>query len=127
MGMDMNVSFRSKIDQLGRSGKIQEGRILKQAGEVVAKAISGEINRSRGGAGYKHLQDNIAVSNVRTNKFGERSVQVGAIKELGYRLKFLEFGTSKMAAQAPMEKGVSTSTDEVARILADGQRRIMRL
>jgi len=123
----MDVNIRSKIAQLGRRGKVQEGRILKEAGEVLSKSIAANINRSKGGEGYKHLADNIIVSNVRMNNYGERSVQVSAIKELGYRLKFLEFGTSKMSAQAPMEKGVSQSQDDVANILRDGYKRIMSL
>lgn len=127
MSMDMQVNVRNKINQIGRKGKLLEGKILKEAGETLAKGIASEINRSRGGQGYKHLADNIVVSNVRTNEYGERSVQVSAIKELGYRLKFLEFGTSKMGAQAPMEKGTSLTRDQIAQILADGQRRIMRL
>jgi HK97 gp10 family phage protein len=127
----MTTQFRSKVDQLGRKGKLLEGQLLKQAGKVLADGIADNINRSNdkraNKAGYKHLADNIVVSNVKTNTFGERSVQVGATKELGYRLKFLEFGTSKMSAQAPMEKGVSQSKSEVAHILTEGQRRIMKL
>jgi|SRR5699024_518378 len=125
MGADMNISFRSKIDQLGRKGKVAEGKILRTAGEAMAKEIASNINRSS--KHHEHLQDNIKVSNVKTNKFGERSVHVGAKKELGYRLKFLEFGTSKMSAQAPLTRGVEQSKDAVARILIDGQRRIMKL
>jgi HK97 gp10 family phage protein len=127
VGADMRVNFRNKVEQLGRKGKVLEGQVLKSAGEVLANSIAGNINRSRGGEGYKHLSDNITVSNVRSNAFGERSVQVGAIKELGYRLKFLEFGTSKMSPQAPMEKGVSTSKDDVAAILTQGMRKVMKL
>ncbi|MCG1029310.1 HK97 gp10 family phage protein [Virgibacillus halodenitrificans] len=127
MSMDMNFQMRNKIDQLGLKGKRLEGKFLKQAGEVLAKGIAEEINRSKGGEGYKHLEDNIVVSNVKTNNYGERSVQVSAIKELGYRLKFLELGTSKMPAQAPIEKGVSLTRDDIRQVLADGQRRIMSL
>jgi HK97 gp10 family phage protein len=131
MGMDMTTQFRSKVEQLGRKGKVLEGKILKQAGQILAEGIASNINRSNNkrsnSSGYKHLADNIVVGSVSTNKFGERSVQVGAIKELGYRLKFLEFGTSKMSAQAPMEKGVSQSRNDVAKTLTDGQKRIMKL
>lgn len=126
--MDMNVDFRSKVSQLGQSGKVLEGQILKAAGEKLGESISSNINRSnRSGANYTHLADAIKVSNVRTNAYGERSVQVGASKGKSYILKFLEFGTSKMSAQAPMEQGISQSKDDVARILADGQKRIMKL
>ncbi|MBT2215837.1 hypothetical protein KK120_08745 [Virgibacillus dakarensis] len=128
MGADMNVTVRNRISELGLKGKRLEGQVLKQAGEVLAKGIANNINRSKSsGAGYKHLEDYIVVSNVKTNEFGERSVQVSAIKELGYRLKFLEFGTSKMSAQAPVTKGAAQTKDDVAGILADGTRRIMRL
>lgn len=131
MSMDMTTQFRSKVDQLGRKGKLLEGKVLKDAGGVLAEAIAEHINRSNNKrsqkAGYKHLADNIVVSNVKTNKFGERSVQVGAIKELGYRLKFLELGTSKMSAQAPIEKGVSTSRNDIAKTLSDGMERILKL
>ncbi|MUV39476.1 hypothetical protein JNUCC1_03354 [Lentibacillus sp. JNUCC-1] len=128
MGMDMNVDFRNKVDQLGMKGKRLEGQVLKQAGEALADGIASNINRSsKSGSGYKHLSDYIVTSNVKTNKFGERHIQVSAIKELGYRLKFLELGTSKMSAQMPIEKGVSQTRGDVARILSDGQRRIMKL
>lgn len=123
----MQVTIRNKIDQFGKRGKRLEGKILRSAGEVVAKGISDNINRSRGGEGYKHLADNIVVSNVKTNAYGERSVEISSIKELGYRLKFLEFGTSKMSAQAPMTIGAETSKSEVAQILSIGMKGIMKL
>lgn len=125
MGADMQVSMRNKIDQLGRKGKVLEGKILKQAGEAMAKDIASNINRST--KAQKHMQDNILVSNVKSSKFGERSVQIGAAKEISYRLKFLELGTSKMPATMPMEKGISTSKSEVTDILRDGVKGIMKL
>ncbi|CDQ39552.1 HK97-gp10 family putative phage morphogenesis protein [Virgibacillus salexigens] len=128
MSMDMDVNIRNRIDELGKKGKREEGKILKLAGVVLSKGISNEIAYSNvNSATYDHLKDNIVVSGVKTNEFGERSVQVSAIKELGFRLKFLEFGTSKMSAQAPMERGSATSRDEVAAVLAAGMRRIMQL
>lgn len=125
MGADMQVNMRNKIDQLGRRGKMLEGKILKQAGAVMAKGIASNIGRST--KDQKHMQDNILVSNVKSSKFGERSVQVGAVKDISFRLKFLEFGTSKMSAQAPMEKGVSQSKGEVAEVLKSGMKGIMKL
>lgn len=124
----MKLNVRNKISQLGRSGKIAEGRILKEAGNKLSEGISDNINRSSiNSAGYVHLQDAIKVGNVRTNAYGERSVQVGASKDKSYILKFLELGTSKMPAQAPMEKGIAHTNDDVARVLSDGYQRILRL
>lgn len=126
MGMDVEISMRNKIDQLGRKGKVLEGKVLKSAGEVMAKAIASNINRSS--KDHEHLQDNVIVSNVKSNKFGERSVQVGGKKgELSYRLKLLELGTSKMSAQTPLEKGVVQSKDEVSQILSNGMKAILKL
>jgi len=125
---DMKISFRNKVSELGQKGSQLETQVLRDAGGTLADAIAANINRSKtSSATYDHLADNIVVSRTKTNAFGERYVQVGAIKELGYRLKFLEFGTSKMNARAPMAKGVAQSKDAVARILADGQKRILKL
>ncbi|MCP3738816.1 HK97 gp10 family phage protein [Rossellomorea sp. BNER] len=124
----MKVNFRSKVNELGLKGKRAEGQVLKSAGEVLASKIADLINYSNNNsATYKHLADNIVVSNTKTNQFGERYVQISAIKELGYRLKFLEFGTSKMSAQAPMTIGSDMAKDEVAKTLSEGIERIMRL
>ncbi|WP_419156932.1 HK97-gp10 family putative phage morphogenesis protein [Rossellomorea sp. BNER] len=128
MPADMKVNFRSKVNELGLKGKRAEGQVLKSAGEVLASKIADLINYSNNNsATYKHLADNIVVSNTKTNQFGERYVQISAIKELGYRLKFLEFGTSKMSAQAPMTIGSDMAKDEVAKTLSEGIERIMRL
>lgn len=127
MGADMDISIRNKISSIGLKGKRIEGKLLKEAGEVLAKGVSDNINRSRGGVGYTHLKDSIQVSNVKTNAYGERSLQVGASKDKSYILKFLELGTSKMSAQTPMEKGISQTSDDVGRILSDGYKDIMRL
>ncbi|MDC3412528.1 HK97-gp10 family putative phage morphogenesis protein [Terrihalobacillus insolitus] len=128
MPANMEIKFRNRINDLGQKGKRLEGQVLKSAGGVLASAIADHINRSKKKSeSYQHLKDNIVVSNVKTTKFGERFVQVGAVKGLGYRLKFLEFGTSKMNAQAPVTKGADTSKDEVATVLSEGMERILKL
>lgn len=124
----MNVDFRNKISQLGRKGKVAEGKVLKSAGNKLAEGIASNINRSNAnGADYTHLADSIKTSNVKTNKFGERSVQVGATKDKAFILKFLELGTSKMNPQLPLTKGVANSKDEVSQILNAGMKGIMKL
>ncbi|MBP1950295.1 HK97 gp10 family phage protein [Virgibacillus litoralis] len=124
----MKLDVRNKVSQLGRKGKVLEGQTLKAAGNKLGEEIASNINRSsNSSADYTHLADAIKTSSTRTNEFGERSVQVGASKDKAFILKFLELGTSKMSAQAPMEKGISQSKGDVARILAEGQQRILRL
>ncbi|WP_163526616.1 HK97-gp10 family putative phage morphogenesis protein [Halobacillus ihumii] len=124
----MNISMRNRIDQLGKKGRSQEGKVLRTAGEVLADAIADNIHRSKtNSATYQHLQDHIIVSRTKTNNFGERYVEVGARKGLGFKLKFLEFGTVKMSAQMPMTIGIAESKDGVALTLTEGMRRIMSL
>lgn len=123
----MQFSMRNRIDQLGQKARRQEGKVLRAAGEVLAGAIADNIRRSGiNSATYKHLADNIETSRTKTSQIGERYVQVGAIKELGYRLKFLELGTSKMSAQMPISIGVSEAKNEVAQTLAEGMKRILK-
>lgn len=128
MMSDMQVEFRNRITEIGLKGKRLEGQILREAGEVLSKGISNNIGRSNINApGYVHLQDDIHVSRVKTNEFGERYVEVGASKKKSYILKFLEFGTSKMSAKLPMTKGVAETKDDVRQILKEGTERIYRL
>lgn len=124
----MKVSFRNKVDQLGQKGRRAEGQVLREAGEIVADNIADLINRSKTTSEeYKHLADSIVVSRTKSNVFGERHVEIGATKDKAFILKFLELGTSKMNAQAPITIGADMSKDAVAKTLSAGMERILKL
>lgn len=96
-GMDQLLA---KLQELGgRMASRIENQALKAGAEVIQKAASERAPRSS--ANKKHLADNIAISRVKT-KEGVKYVEVGPTKgdnsEFFYG-KFLEWGTSKMAAR----------------------------
>ena len=79
-----------------------ESKALRAGGEEIAGAMRDRVNRS--GYAYTHLRDDIKVSNVR-RKEGTKFVLIGPSRKTAWRGRFLEFGTSKMAARPFAEPG----------------------
>lgn len=98
-----------------------ESRALRLAGEPMVNAMKERAARSKFSHKY-HLQDNIVVSGVR-RKDGIKYVQIGPNKKVAFRAHFIEYGTSRHAAEPYIEPGFLTSKDDSLRILADEVRK----
>ncbi|WP_426453848.1 HK97-gp10 family putative phage morphogenesis protein [Paenibacillus sp. S-38] len=94
-GMDELVK---RLQEMGRKGAAIERAALQAGGEVIRSAASERAPRSNDAP---HLADNITISKIKTSQ-GMKYVLVGPQKgdnsEFFYG-KFLEWGTSKMAAR----------------------------
>jgi HK97 gp10 family phage protein len=103
----------AKLQELGNRAARVENQALKAGAEVIQKAASERVPRSH--AHKKHLADNIIISRVKT-KDGVKYVEVGPTKgdnsEFFYG-KFLEWGTSKMAARPFLGPAAAEKRDEV--------------
>ncbi|WP_309479084.1 HK97-gp10 family putative phage morphogenesis protein [Brevibacillus agri] len=98
-----------------------ENKALQAAGEPMAAAMREKVNRS----GYRyayHIKDNIRVSRVQRRE-GVKYVLIGPTKKTGWRVHFLEFGTSKMSAQPFVEPAFHEKKGDALQILADEMRK----
>ncbi|MHB1652342.1 MAG: HK97-gp10 family putative phage morphogenesis protein [Desulfitobacteriaceae bacterium] len=103
----------ARVQQLGDQTSKVENKALKSGAQVVQKRASALAPRSR--HAKRHMADNIKISGVKT-KEGIKYVEVGPTRgdnsEFFYA-KFLEFGTSKMAARPFMGPAAEESQGEV--------------
>ncbi len=121
MGSSMDLQgfekMQKRILELGKKGQRAENEALKAGGEVLSVAMADNVNRSD--VRDWHIQDNIIVSRVRNNDFNEKYVEVGVIKKLAWRAKFLEFGTEKMSPRPFMEPAHDDAKNSMNRAMAD--------
>lgn len=96
-GMD---ELMKRIEEMGRKGAIVENKALKEAGQVLAKAMKSEAPRRTG-----RLAESIEVSGVRTKK-GNKRVEVGPTV---FYARFNEMGTSKMGANPFMARSFNSN------------------
>ncbi|WP_330391310.1 HK97-gp10 family putative phage morphogenesis protein [Peptoclostridium litorale] len=108
-GMD---ELLNRLEQLGKKGAQIENNALKKAGEIVKESIESRAPKRTG-----KLKESIKVSKIKT-KEGQKIVEVGPDGD-GFYGKFLEFGTTKMAAQPFMGPGFEAVKDEAAEAIKE--------
>jgi len=112
--------------KLGKAADRVENRGLRMAGEVIAEEMRSRVNVSnKSGPNYTHIRDDIKVSGVRRQE-GDKYVLVGPGKETGWRARFLEFGTVKMAARPFVEPAFHAKKSEAMQVMAEEFRKGLR-
>ena len=103
-----------QLEKLGRKGARIENDALKKAGEIVKESIEDKAPEREGSG---NLKRSIEVSKIKI-KEGQKIVEVGPNDD-GFYGKFLEFGTTKMAAQPFMGPGFEAVKDEAVEAIKD--------
>ncbi|WP_426450665.1 HK97-gp10 family putative phage morphogenesis protein [Paenibacillus sp. S-38] len=88
-----------RLQEMGRKGAVIERSALQAGAEVIRRAASERAPRSHDSG--PHLADNITISKIKSSQ-GMKYVLVGPQKgdnSVFFYGKFLEWGTSKMAAR----------------------------
>ncbi|MEH6848565.1 HK97-gp10 family putative phage morphogenesis protein [Bacillus pseudomycoides] len=112
LGMDQLLA---QLQQLGAQGE-KIGKDAVQAGADVVKEVM-EENVNRSSKKQPHVQDNVDIKLQK--KDGEYQANIGPNKEVGYRVHFLEFGTTKMDARPFIEISLTENTDKINRVMSD--------
>lgn len=100
-----------------------EREALKAGGEIVKKQQIANWNRS--GADGEHIEDNIRVGRPFDTEEGSK-IAIGPLQRLRWRAKFVERGTSRQPAQAPIEKSLLQTKDQTANAMMDILERVIR-
>lgn len=112
-GMD---DLLRKIEDLGRQGSKVENKALKRAGKVILEEAKNNVPVKT-----EKLKKGLKLSGIK-NKNGSKYVLVGIQKsdnsEVFYG-KFLEFGTSKMAARPFMGPAYESKKEEAKEIIKE--------
>lgn len=91
-----------------------ENESLRSGAEIVQKRQIENWNRS--GADGEHIKDNVNIGRSYEAEEG-RKMSVGPKMDLRWRAKFVEYGTSYQAPQAPIDKSLSQSESQVYRAM----------
>lgn len=111
----------AKLYALGaKMAGVAERKALKSGGEILREEISNKAPRDTG-----DLAESITVSRIKS-KDGIRYVEVGPNPKTAWRAKFIEFGTSKMAAKPFMTPAVEAKRREVLEAISDVLREELR-
>ncbi|MGJ7044648.1 HK97-gp10 family putative phage morphogenesis protein [Thermoanaerobacterium thermosulfurigenes] len=109
------------LEQKGINVSRLENQALKNAGEIIKESAKQKVHVSK--YNEEHIRDHIDVSNVKT-KDDVKYIEVGVDKELSWRAKFVEWGTSKMQArpflQPAYEENIEAVQEEIAKTLKEG-------
>lgn len=124
----------SKALELGARGARVQNAALKAGAQIIQEEASkrapirGETAKKPDGSdsdSEQHLADNIIVSSVKS-KDGAKYVQVGPTKGDNSRFfygKFLEWGTSKMAARPFLGPAVTAKREDAINAIAEELKR----
>ncbi|WP_342488656.1 HK97-gp10 family putative phage morphogenesis protein [Bacillus sp. FSL M8-0266] len=82
---------------------------LKTGGEIIAAEQRKTVGVSD--KQQPHIKDNIVVSRSKENKALEKFVTIGGNGKVNYRVRFLEYGTSKMSPHPFIEKSADSAGD----------------
>src|SRR5699024_886220 len=105
--------LQSDLDKLASDELTNiENDSLKTGAEIVKR--NQEANWNRSSAKGEHIQDNINAGRTYESAEG-RKVSVGPKISLRWRAKFVEYGTSYQAPQAPVEKSLTQAESQVYR------------
>ena|SRR5699024_4670037 len=91
-----------------------ENDSLRAGAEIVKR--NQEANWNRSGKDGEHIQDNINVGRTYEAADG-RKISIAPKMSLRWRAKFVEYGTSYQAPQAPVEKSLTQSESQVSRAM----------
>lgn len=112
--MKLDVSgveeLAAEFDRLG-STELQsaESEAVRKGAEIVKRRQEQLWNRS--GADGEHIADNITIGRAFDTEEGT-GISTGPKMSLRWRAKFVEYGTSYQAPQAPIEKSGTQSENE---------------
>lgn len=101
--------------RLGAASAKVESKALREAGELIAQEERSIVAVSDQGP---HIRDDIYVSRV-ARKDGMKYVLVRQSKKTSWRGHFLEFGTSKMAAQPYKDPAFRARRSQAIQVLVD--------
>lgn len=101
-----------------------ENDALEAGAEIVQKNQIENWNRSD--VDGEHIQDYVNVGRTYESAEG-RKVSVGPKVSLRWRAKFVEYGTSYQAPQAPIERSLSQSESQVYRAMMNVMEREISL
>lgn len=121
LGVDqMLADIRRK---LGKASARLESKALRTAGEIIAEEERSRVEVSDRKS--PHVREDIYVTRV-IRKEGQKYILVRTSKRTSWRLHFLEFGTSKMAARPFKEPAFHAKKREALQVLADEFRKGLR-
>lgn len=107
--------LQDRLKRLGDGAEKVETKALRKGAQVVADAMKHNVNRSR--KRQTHTQDDIKISVKKTD--GPIHAEIGPGKATAWRAKFLEFGTTKMAARPFVERSLIENQDKVMQEIAN--------
>lgn len=91
-----------------------ESDALKSSAEIVRRQQQANWNRSMKQG--EHIQDNINIGRVYDVEEGSK-ITIAPKQLLRWRGKFVEWGTSYQAPQAPVQKSLDMTENQVAKIM----------
>lgn len=99
-----------------------EDKALKAGAEIVKANQIANWNRS--GVEDEHIKDNVRIGRTFETEEGSK-IAIAPIMKLRWRGKFVEYGTSRQPPQAPVEKSLSQSENEVANAMMKVMERVV--
>lgn len=105
-----------RLQEMGKKTSKIENKALEAGAEIIADQM--RKNVAVGDYGRTHIRDNIEVTKVKTKK-GVKEITIQPNKKVNWRAVFLEYGTSKMAAQPFVEKSGIQKAEEVREVMID--------
>lgn len=109
-----NINLNAVVQNLEKA----ERRALEHAGEVVAdrlRANTPDISDAKG----KHAKNSVVVSKVDQNN----EVKVGYVKDVAWRIHFVEIGTIRQKPKAFIQRTEREVKQQVLTIIQDEVRR----
>lgn len=100
-----------------------EGEAVREGAEIVKRNQQANWNRSS--ANGEHIQDNINIGRPYGVEEGTK-ISVAPKMSLRWRAKFVEYGTSYQAPQAPIEKSATQSDSAATRAMMNVLERVIR-
>lgn len=100
-----------------------EKEALQNSAEIVKKQQVANWNRSN--LNDEHIEDNIKIGRVYDVATGSKIV-IAPKHSLRWRGKFVEWGTSYQAPQAPVQKSLDQTENQVAKIMMDTMEKVIK-
>ena len=109
------AEFDKFLDELtGEELKRVEKTSLEAGAKVIKKQQ--EINWNRSNKDDEHIEDNIIIGRVYEVEDGSK-VSIAPKMTLRWRAKFVEYGTSYQAPQAPTERSVTIAGNQASHLM----------
>lgn len=107
----------NQFDKMSSSEATKYERNAVRAGAEIVKKNQ-EANWNRSGADGEHIEDNIIIGRAFDTEEGT-GINVAPKMGLRWRAKFVEYGTSRQAPQAPVERSGQQSEAQATRAMMD--------